>query len=89
MWKGAGVIGGNGGGIRKQRDDGENGFLVSSIDEAAERMVQLLKDKKLRERMGKKARETVERKYLLTRHLENYIDLFNAFETTYRLRGFN
>ena len=38
MWKGTPVIGGNTGGIRYQIEDGENGFLVSSIDEAAQRI---------------------------------------------------
>jgi trehalose synthase len=37
MWKGAAVIGGNVGGIRRQIKDGENGFLVGSIDQAADR----------------------------------------------------
>src|SRR5438477_3523362 len=50
MWKGRAVIGGNVGGIRYQIEDEVNGFLVSSIEEAAERMVRLLKDEKLRER---------------------------------------
>jgi trehalose synthase len=51
MWKGAAVIGGNVGGIRRQIKDGENGFLVDSVEQAAERMIQLLKDAQLRERL--------------------------------------
>jgi trehalose synthase len=86
MWKGAPVIGGNVGGIRCQIRNGVNGFLVSTAEEAAKRMVQLIKDKKLRERVGKKAKETVRRKFLLTRYLEQYLDLFNSFETIYRLK---
>jgi trehalose synthase len=85
MWKGTPVIGGNVGGIRYQIEDGVNGFLVSSPKEAAQRIVQLLKNEKLRRSMGKKARETVKKNFLLTRYLEQYLDLFNAFETIYRL----
>ena len=85
MWKGTPVIGGNVGGIRYQIEDGVNGFLVSSPKEAAGRIVQLLKNEKLQKSMGKKARETVKKKFLLTRYLEQYLDLFNAFETIYRL----
>ncbi|MFC1981785.1 glycosyltransferase, partial [Chloroflexota bacterium] len=85
MWKGTPVIGGNAGGIRHQIEDGVNGFLVSSIEEAAERIVRLVKDRGLREEMGQKARETVRQRFLLTRYLEQYIDLFNSFETIYRL----
>jgi len=87
MWKGTPVIGGNAGGIRYQIEDGVNGFLVSSVEEAAERIVRLIKDQKLREEMGKKAKETVREKFLLIRYLEQYLDLFNAFETIYRLKG--
>ncbi|HXQ34408.1 MAG TPA: glycosyltransferase, partial [Anaerolineales bacterium] len=86
MWKGTPVIGGNVGGIRYQIEDGVNGFLVSSIVEAAQRIVQLVKDKELRERMGQKARETVRNRFLMTRYLEQYLDLFNSFETIYRLK---
>ncbi len=86
MWKGAAVIGGNVGGIRYQIRNGVNGFLVSSVEEAAARMVQLIKDRKLRQRMGQKAKETVRKKFLLTRYLEQYLDLFSSFETIYRLK---
>jgi trehalose synthase len=64
MWKGTPVIGENVGGIRYQIEDGVNGFLVSSIEEAAQRIVQLLKDEELRERMGQRARETVRKRFL-------------------------
>ncbi|MGA8005059.1 MAG: glycosyltransferase, partial [Burkholderiales bacterium] len=61
MWKGAAVIGGDCGGIRRQIEDGVSGFRVSSIEQAAERIVQLLKDADLRRRMGVAARESVRR----------------------------
>lgn len=86
MWKGNPVIGGNVGGIRYQIQDGENGFLVSSVEEAAHRIVQLLKDEKLRKEMGRKARETVREKFLMSRLLEQYIDLMASFETIFRLK---
>jgi trehalose synthase len=76
MWKGTPVIGGNVGGIRYQIDDGVNGFLISSIEETAKRIVQLVDDKELRDEMGHKARETVRKNFLLTRYLEQYLDLF-------------
>src|SRR5438034_7328441 len=79
MWKGTPVIGGNVGGIRYQIEDGVNGFLVSSIEEAGARIVQLLKDKKLRDEMGSKARETVRAKFLLPRYVEQYLNHFTEF----------
>lgn len=87
MWKGTPVIGGNVGGIRYQIEDGVNGFLVSSVEEAAQRIVQLLRDEKLRQQMGQRAKETVRERFLLTRLLEQYLDLFNSFETVHRLRN--
>jgi trehalose synthase len=87
MWKGAAVVAGNVGGIRYQIENGVNGFLVSSVEEASERIVQVIKDPVLRKGLGEKARETVREKFLLTRYLEQYLDLFNSFETVYRLKG--
>jgi len=80
MWKGTPVIGGNVGGIRYQIEDGVNGFLVSSIDETAERIVQLIKNERLQEQLGHNARESVKKRFLLTRYLEQYLDLFNSIE---------
>jgi trehalose synthase len=75
MWKEAAVIGGNAGGIRYQSRDGENGFLVSSVAEAAQRIVQLLKDAELRKRLGQSARETVRQRFLMIRLLERSISI--------------
>ena len=86
MWKGTPVIGGNVGGLRYQIRNGVNGFLVSSVEEAANRIVQLLKDKKLRKRLGENGKETVRKHFLLSRYLEQYLDLFGSFETVYHLK---
>jgi trehalose synthase len=66
MWKGAAVIGGNVAGIRRQITDGENGFLVDTIEETAERIVWLLQAPVLRQRIGAAARETVRANFLLS-----------------------
>jgi trehalose synthase len=87
MWKGTPVIGGNVGGIKYQIEDGVNGFLVSSVDEAAERLVRLLQDEEMRREMGRKARESVKKNFLMSRLAENYLDLFGSFETIYRLKS--
>jgi trehalose synthase len=86
MWKGTPVIGGNVGGIRYQIEDGVNGFLVSTVEETAARIVQLVKNADLRLRIGKQARETVRRRFLITRYLEQYLDLLAAFEWVFPLR---
>ncbi len=76
MWKSTPVIGGNVGGIPFQIENGVNGYLTSSIEETADRMTQLLKDENLCRQMGKHGRENVRKKFLLTRYLEQYLDLF-------------
>jgi trehalose synthase len=81
MWKGAAVIGGNVGGIRRQIKDGENGFLVNTVDEAAARIVQLIQDASLRQRLGSRAREAVRQNFLLSRLVEDWLDLLTEFET--------
>jgi trehalose synthase len=86
MWKGTPVIGGNVGGIRYQIEDGINGFLVNTVEEAAARIVQLVKDEALRRRLGEAGRETVRQKFLLSRNLEQYLGLFSAFETNFTLK---
>jgi trehalose synthase len=86
MWKGTPVVGGNVGGIRYQIQDGVNGFLVSTVEDTAARIIQLIQNKKLRKQIGNKAKETVKNKFLLTRLLEQYLDIFSSFETIYKLK---
>jgi trehalose synthase len=80
MWKGAAVIGGDVGGIRHQIKDEWNGFLVSTPDQAAARMVQLLKDPGLRKQIGSRAKESVRQKFLMSRLLEDWLDLLCRYE---------
>ena len=80
MWKGAAVIGGDVGGIRHQIKNGWNGFLVSTPDQAAARMVQLLKDPALREQVGSRAKESVRQNFLMSRLLEDWLDLLCKYE---------
>lgn len=76
MWKGAAVIGGDATGIRAQIENGANGFVVSSVEEAAARIVELVRNEGLRRRLGEAGRKTVSDRFLLVRMLENYLDLF-------------
>jgi trehalose synthase len=80
MWKGAVIIGGDVGGIRHQIKDEWNGFLVNTPDQAAARMVEVLKDPKLRERIGLRAKESVRQNFLMSRLLEDWLDLLATYE---------
>jgi trehalose synthase len=87
MWKGTAVIGGKTGGIVHQIEEGVNGFLVSTVEDTAERIVKLIKDEDLRKKIGIRARDSVKKQFLLTRYLEQYLDLLNAFETNFKIKG--
>jgi len=80
MWKGAAVIGGDVGGIRHQIKDEWNGFLVSTPDQAAARIVQLIEDPGLREQVGSRAKESVRQNFLMSRLLEDWLDLLCKYE---------
>lgn len=73
MWKGRPMIGGNAGGIRIQIDDGANGFLVSSPEECARRIVTLLQDAELSAIIGAAGRASVRRRFLLPRLALDYL----------------
>jgi trehalose synthase len=78
MWKGACVVGGNVGGIRHQIKDGENGFLVDNVVQAAERIILLLKNPQLRTMLGENARKTVCERFLMSRLMEDWLDLIDT-----------
>jgi trehalose synthase len=87
MWKGAAVIGGNVGGIKHQIEDGVNGYLVDNVEDTAARIVALLKDRALRERLGRNARDSVRSRFLMPRLMEDWLDLIGSFETRFQLKG--
>jgi trehalose synthase len=75
MWKQRPVIGGDVGGIRIQIEEGVTGFLVDSEEACARRMVDLLRDPDLRERMGRTGLERVRQRFLTVRELTDYLTL--------------
>ena len=77
MWKETPVIGGKAGGIVEQIEDGVNGFLVTTVQETADRIAQLLEDEALSRRMGSKGKETVRKKFLLPRLLRDDLKIYN------------
>ncbi|MEJ2409181.1 MAG: glycosyltransferase [Novosphingobium sp.] len=87
MWKGTVVIGGNVGGIKKQIEHDVNGILVNSVEETAEQIIRVLQDHHLRETLGRAARETVRKRFLMTRLMEDWLDLIASFEPHFSLTG--
>lgn len=80
LWKRKPVIGGAVGGIKLQVVDGVTGFLVHSVEGAASRIAQLLRDRKLREKMGENGFLHVKQNFLVTRHLKDYLLTMLALE---------
>jgi len=71
------VIASNVGGIPDLVKDGQNGFLfeVGNINQLAEKLRTLLKDKNMAIEMGKRGREIVQGKFSNQRYIENYLEM--------------
>ncbi len=78
LWKEVPVVGGNVGGIPLQIINGETGFLVNSIEEAAEKTLYLLKHPVEAKKMGRQGKDHVLKNFLITRHLEDYLKLLQS-----------
>ena len=78
LWKGKPVIGGNTGGIRVQIIDGKTGFLVNTPEGAAYRIRYMLHHPEKVEKMGQRGKEFVREKFLLTRHLQDYLIVIHS-----------
>ena len=81
LWKGRPVIGGRAGGITLQIHDGENGYLVDTVEECAQHSIELLKNPERAAEMGKSGKEHVRQNFLSTRELEDWITLFNSLSS--------
>jgi len=79
LWKEKPVVASNTGGIPLQIKDGESGFLIEPYDTKnfADRIVQILQNPSLAQEIGKKGKETIKKKFLITRLLLDYLDLLN------------
>jgi len=80
MWKGKPVVGRAVGGIKFQVIDGRTGFLVNGVEEAAKKTLYLLEHPKEAERLGFNARERVKENFLITKHLERYLNLMSSID---------
>jgi trehalose synthase len=76
LWKGTPVVAGRAGGIPLQLQDGRGGFLVDSVEECAQRTIELLADPASADMMGTNGREHVRKNFISTRELEDWLRLF-------------
>ncbi len=75
-WKGKPVIGGHAGGITLQIEDGRTGYLVDSIEECAQRTIELLENSERSAQMGAAGRDLVRDNFLTTREVADWLRLF-------------
>ena len=85
LWKGTPVVGGNVGGIPLQIIDGKTGYLVNSVEECADRVLKLLNNPNLAEKIGNAGKEHVKKNFLMTRHLRNYVELLKKLVINYKV----
>ena len=78
LWKKRPVVAGRVGGIPLQLIDGVTGYLVSTTDECAGRVIELMRDPALADRMGEAGREFVREHFLITRYLRDYLRIFRT-----------
>lgn len=81
LWKGTPVIATAVGGIPSQVIHGKNGFLINNINEGAKHCTEMINNTRLRQEMGAQGREHVRKNFLITRHLQDYIDIANKYIT--------
>jgi len=80
LWKGKPVVAANVGGIPLQVDNRRTGFLIGDISECAERVIHLLKNSEIANKMGTSGKEYVRKNFLITRLLKDYLNLFNRLK---------
>jgi trehalose synthase len=64
------------GGIPLQITDGESGFLVGTVEECAERSIEILADPTLGKRLGRGGKEAARARFLTPRLLRDWLSLF-------------
>ncbi len=81
IWKARPFIGGRVGGIPLQVTDGESGYLVSSVEECAQRALQVLRDPSLGKQLGRAGKEAARQRFLMPRLLRDWLKLLTQLES--------
>jgi trehalose synthase len=81
IWKARPFVGGNVGGIPLQVEDTVTGFLVDSVEQCAQRSLELLADPALGKTLGRRGKEHVRQHFLTPRYLRDYLRIFTELAT--------
>jgi trehalose synthase len=76
LWKARPMVAGDVGGIPLQVLDSETGYLVSSADECAERVKQILREPDLGRSLARAGKEHVRKNFLTPRLLRDWLQIF-------------
>ncbi|XHH08152.1 MAG: glycosyltransferase [Candidatus Bathyarchaeia archaeon] len=77
LWKGVPVVARCVGGIPLQIQEGQNGFLIDTVEQAAERTICLLKNQEMAKQLGQNGKQFVRENFLIINHVRDYFSLFN------------
>jgi trehalose synthase len=77
IWKARPFIGGDVGGIPLQVEDGKTGFLVSTVEQCAQRSLEILEDPQLGKDLGRTGKEHVRKNFLMPRLLRDWLKVFS------------
>jgi trehalose synthase len=76
IWKARPMVAGDVGGIPLQITDGQSGFLVSGVEDCAQRALEILADPSLGKQLGRAGKEMVRQRFLTPRLLRDWLELF-------------
>ena len=82
LWKERPVVAGNAGGIPLQMTGELSNYLVSTIEECAEKVIKLLKDPDLAEKLGQEGREHIKNNFLMPRLVRDELRLIKSLVAT-------
>jgi trehalose synthase len=82
IWKARPFIGGNVGGIPLQVEDEVTGFLVETVEQCAQRSLEVLSDPALGKALGRRGKEHVRSHFLTPRYLRDYLRIFTELGET-------
>jgi len=78
LWKGTPVVAGNTGGIPLQMTGNLEQYLITTIEECAERVTYLLENPETAEELGKQGREYIKHNFLMPRLLRDELALIKS-----------
>ncbi len=84
LWKKKPVIARPRGGIKLQVINNVTGYLVETVEEAAEKAIYLIKHPEERQRLGENGYKHVLENFIITKHLANYLNIIKNINAIFR-----